>query len=128
MSDVDEPSGPSLGPNESASQELGGQGEWPDPDTPPSSTAPGSDPQRRAEIVAKREGTDVPGARAGTSSSMSQQGQTQADDQSGQSGAANTDSTDEGNAEDYGGPVGFKDTLDDSGDVAGSGSIGSQER
>ena len=54
MSDQ-EPEGPSLGPNESADDELGGQGEWPDPDTPPSDAAPGSDPQRREEIVEKRE-------------------------------------------------------------------------
>ena len=48
-------SSPSLGPNEGADDELGGQGEWPDPDTPPSDAAPGSDPQRRAEIEEKRD-------------------------------------------------------------------------
>lgn len=54
MSD-NEPEGPSLGPNEGADDELGGQGEWPDPDTPPSDSAPGSDPARRREIEEKRD-------------------------------------------------------------------------
>ena len=46
---------PNLGPNEGADDELGGQGEWPDPDTPPSDAAPGSDPARRREIEEKRD-------------------------------------------------------------------------
>lgn len=32
-----------------------GGGEWPDPDTPPSDAAPGSDPDRAAALRAERE-------------------------------------------------------------------------
>lgn len=124
MSD-DTPDGPSLGPNESASQELGGGGEWPQPDAPSDAAAPGSDRERAELIEAGRVGG--PKERSGTDSSVSQRATDQVGDvHPGQAGEARTDELDRGNAKEYGSHSNFKEVLDED-PVRGGSSTGATD-
>lgn len=97
-----------------------GQGEYPDPDTPPTGPSPGTDPARRAEIQRSRDGEPFADDAARPEGPS---GQAQAVGTDGDVGPARTAATDHGNADDYDPPQSFKDVLDQDPDRWGSSTL-----
>lgn len=62
--DAPDPDDPVPGAGDPVATGTKGGGEWPDPSSPPSDSAPGSDPERAAGFQAEREGRTSDGTEA----------------------------------------------------------------
>jgi hypothetical protein len=96
---------------------MAGSGEWPDPDTPPSDVAAGTDPIRREIIERQREATVEEGGTS-TQAGMQQDGRS-----AGTPGPARNVEIPEGNASEIAPPEGIKETLNRDRVAGGSSSI-----